>query len=134
VQNSDLIFAQFESGDLVAVHLVGPVGEAQHARGRIGVGEAIIAGLTLSFPRTWRTIMGKITFAAALVACAGFEIASAEAAIVVVSKTIQAAVDEANPGDIILVPPGTYRETVRVLKDSITILGSKGAVIDAISW
>jgi pectin methylesterase-like acyl-CoA thioesterase len=69
--------------------------------------------------------MGKITFAAALVACAGFEIVSAEAAIVVVSKTIQAAVDEANPGDIILVPPGTYRETVRVLKDSITILGSQ---------
>jgi hypothetical protein len=65
--------------------------------------------ITLSFPRTWRTIMGKITFAAAaLVACAGFEIASAEAAIVVVSKTIQAAVDEANPGDIIVVPPGTY--------------------------
>jgi parallel beta-helix repeat protein len=75
--------------------------------------------------------MGKITFAAALVACVGFEIASAEAAIVVVSKTIQAAVDEANPGDIILVPPGTYRETVRVLKDGVTILGSKGAVIDA---
>jgi parallel beta-helix repeat protein len=75
--------------------------------------------------------MGKITFAAALVACVGFEIASAEAAIVVVSKTIQAAVDEANPGDIILVPPGTYRETVRVLKDGVTILGSKGVVIDA---
>ena len=75
--------------------------------------------------------MGKITFAATLVACVGFEIASAEAAIVVVSKTIQAAVDEANPGDIILVPPGTYRETVRVLKDGVTILGSKGAVIDA---
>ena len=75
--------------------------------------------------------MGKITFAAALVACVGFEIASTEAAIVVVSKTIQAAVDEANPGDIILVPPGTYRETVRVLKDGVTILGSKGAVIDA---
>jgi hypothetical protein len=52
--------------------------------------------------------MGKVTFAAAFVACAGFEIASAEAAIVVVSKTIQAAVDEANPGDIIVVPPGTY--------------------------
>ena len=31
VHNSDLIFAQFEPGDLVAVHLVGPVGEAQHA-------------------------------------------------------------------------------------------------------
>jgi hypothetical protein len=30
--------------------------------------------ITLSFPRTWRRIMGKITFAAALVACAGFEI------------------------------------------------------------
>jgi len=44
--------------------------------------------------------MGKITFAAALVACVGFEIASAEAAIVVVSKTIQAAVDEANPATL----------------------------------
>src|SRR5712671_4293690 len=75
--------------------------------------------------------MGKLTLAATLAACAAVEIAAAEAAVLAVSKTIQAAVDEANPGDIILVPPGTYRETVRILKDSITILGSEGAIIDA---
>jgi parallel beta-helix repeat protein len=40
-------------------------------------------------------------------------------------------VDDAYPGDAIFVPPGTYRETVRVLKDNITILGSERAIIDA---
>jgi hypothetical protein len=75
--------------------------------------------------------MGKLAFAAVLAACIAVEIASAEAAIVVVSTTIQAAVNRAKPGDIILVPPRTYRETVRVLKDNITILGSEGAIIDA---
>jgi parallel beta-helix repeat protein len=48
-----------------------------------------------------------------------------------VSKSIQAAVNDAKPGDTIFVPRGTYRETVRVLKDNITILGSEGAIIDA---
>ena len=75
--------------------------------------------------------MGKLTFAAALAACAAVEIASAEAAVVVVSTTIQAAVDKARPGDVIVVPPRTYWETVHVLKDNITILGSEGAIIDA---
>jgi parallel beta-helix repeat protein len=75
--------------------------------------------------------MGKLTSVTALAVCGAVEIASAEAAIVVVSKTIQAAVDDASAGDTILVPPRTYRETVRVLKDNITILGSEGAIIDA---
>jgi pectin methylesterase-like acyl-CoA thioesterase len=61
--------------------------------------------------------MAKLTFAVALAACAAVKIASAEAAVVVVSTTMQAAVNKAKPGDTILVPPGTYRETVRVLKD-----------------
>ena len=39
--------------------------------------------------------------------------------------------DAAKPGDIVFVPSGTYRETIRVLKDSITILGPESAVIDA---
>src|SRR6185436_19443704 len=51
--------------------------------------------------------------------------------VIVVSSTIQAALDAANPGDTILVPPGTYRENLRVTKDNITIAGSRGAVIDA---
>jgi parallel beta-helix repeat protein len=75
--------------------------------------------------------MGKLTFAAALATCAAVVIASADAAVVVVSATLQAAVNDAKPGDIILVPPRTYRETVRVLKDNITILGPEDAIIDA---
>jgi parallel beta-helix repeat protein len=75
--------------------------------------------------------MRKLAFSAALALSAVVGIASTEAAVVVVSKSIQAAVNEAKPGDIIFVPPGTYRETVRVLKDDITILGPKDAIIDA---
>jgi hypothetical protein len=75
--------------------------------------------------------MGKLTFAAALAASAAVAIASAEAAVVVVTTTVQAAVNKAKPSDTILVPPGRYRETVRVLQDNLTILGSEGAIIDA---
>jgi parallel beta-helix repeat protein len=75
--------------------------------------------------------MRKVTLAAALAVCAAAEIASADAALLVVAKSIQAAVNAAKPGDTIFVPPGTYRETVRVLKDNITILGSEDAIIDA---
>jgi parallel beta-helix repeat protein len=75
--------------------------------------------------------MRNLTLAAALAACASVEIASADAAVLVVSKSIQAAVNAAKPGDTIFVPPGTYHETVRVLKDNITILGSEDAIIDA---
>jgi parallel beta-helix repeat protein len=46
------------------------------------------------------------------------------------STTIQAAVDVAQPGDTIVIPPGLYRENVRVTKDHITIRGSRGAVMD----
>jgi len=76
-------------------------------------------------------MMRNLAFTAALAFSAAFEIASADAAVLVVSKSIQAAVNAAKPGDVIFVPPGTYRETVRVLKDEITILGSEGAIIDA---
>ena len=49
--------------------------------------------------------MRKLAFSAALALCNAVGIASAEAAIVVASKSIQAAVNAANPGDIIFVPP-----------------------------
>jgi parallel beta-helix repeat protein len=54
----------------------------------------------------------------------------AQANIVVVSTTIQAAVDAANPGDTVRVPPGIYRENVLVAKDNITIKGQSGAILD----
>lgn len=50
--------------------------------------------------------------------------------VVIVSTTIQAAVDAANPGDTVRVPPGTYYENVLVTKDNITIEGSQGAILD----
>lgn len=50
--------------------------------------------------------------------------------VILVSNTIQAAVDAANPGDTIRVPPGIYRENVLVTKDNITIEGSHGAILD----
>jgi parallel beta-helix repeat protein len=75
--------------------------------------------------------MRKLTFAAALAACTAIAIASAKATVIFVSGSIQGAVNQAKPGDIILVRPGTYRETVHVLKDDITILGPESAVIDA---
>ncbi len=54
----------------------------------------------------------------------------AQANIVVVTTTIQAAVDAANPGDTVRVPPGIYHENVLVAKDNITIKGQSGAVLD----
>jgi parallel beta-helix repeat protein len=51
--------------------------------------------------------------------------------VIVVTTTIQAAVSAASPGDTVLVPPGTYRESVLVETSGITIRGSHGAVLDA---
>ena len=50
--------------------------------------------------------------------------------VVVVSTTIQAALEAANPGDTVRVPPGTYHENVLVTKDNITIEGSASAILD----
>ncbi len=51
--------------------------------------------------------------------------------VVSVTTTIQAAVDAARPGDTVLVPPGTYHESVLIDKSDLTLRGSLGAVIDA---
>ena len=54
----------------------------------------------------------------------------AKSNIIVVTTTIQTAVDAANPGDTVRVPPGTYHENVFVTEDNITIEGSQGAILD----
>jgi parallel beta-helix repeat protein len=51
--------------------------------------------------------------------------------VIRVTTTIQAAVDAAMPGDTVVVPPGTYRESVLIDKSDLTLRGSSGAVIDA---
>jgi parallel beta-helix repeat protein len=48
------------------------------------------------------------------------------------TSAIQTAVDEANPGDTIVVRPGTYSgPTISVKTSGLTITGSKAAIIDA---
>jgi parallel beta-helix repeat protein len=49
---------------------------------------------------------------------------------IAVTTTIQAAVDAARPGDIVLVPAGDYRESVRVSTAGVTIMGGPDAVLD----
>ena len=48
----------------------------------------------------------------------------ADAAQIVVSTTIQAAVNQANPGDTVFIGAGVYNEQVVVMTSNLTILGS----------
>ena len=50
---------------------------------------------------------------------------------IVVTGIIQQAVDAAQPGDTVVVPPGVYHESVAIHTSGITLIGSRGAVIDA---
>ena len=69
--------------------------------------------------------LGAVAFAMGL-----FAADRADARVIKVRTTIQAAVDQAQPGDTVKVPVGIYRENVVVTKDDITISGGRGAVLD----
>ncbi len=55
---------------------------------------------------------------------------AADAGVIVVSSTIQAAVNSAKPGDKVRIPAGIYNEAVFVKKDNITIEAAAGAIMD----
>lgn len=78
--------------------------------------------------RTWLTMILLGSVAATLVGVPGPSQATSDT--IVVTTTIQAAVDAADPGDTVVVPAGTYAESVAVTEPGITIRGAKGAVLD----
>ena len=55
---------------------------------------------------------------------------AAQARVIHVRSTIQRAVDAAQPGDVVLVPAGSYHENVVVSTDRISIVALPGAVLD----
>ena len=55
---------------------------------------------------------------------------AAQARVIHVRSTIQQAVDAAQPGDVVLVPAGSYHENVVVSTDRISIVALPGAVLD----
>jgi hypothetical protein len=55
---------------------------------------------------------------------------AAQASAIHVRSTIQQAVDAAQPGDVVLVPAGSYHENVVVSTDGISIVALPGAVLD----
>jgi parallel beta-helix repeat protein len=77
------------------------------------------------------TITAVIVFAVLGLAAVASPAAARVGRTIVVTTTIQAAVDAAQPGDAIVVPPGTYRESVLVTKSDLTIAGSRAAILDA---
>jgi parallel beta-helix repeat protein len=80
------------------------------------------------------TVAGLLGFGAVAPAAGASPGASASRSrghVVVVTGSIQAAVDRARPGDTVVVPPGTYQGGVVIDKSGITLRGSRAAVIDA---
>jgi parallel beta-helix repeat protein len=69
--------------------------------------------------------MRKLLAALAAVSVAILIASPAQAATIVVSpgQSIQAAIDAANPGDTIVVEPGTYNQNVLIAKNGITLEG-----------
>ncbi len=86
----------------------------------------------VTHPRPWlRGILPAIAMALAVCATPFAPAAQAAGKRIVVTGTIQAAVNAARPGDTVFVPPGTYVGTVLVNTSDLTIEGAPGAIVDA---
>jgi parallel beta-helix repeat protein len=69
--------------------------------------------------------LATMTLGAAAASCAVFAAPAAASTIVVTpGHSIQHAVKRANPGDTILVTPGTYRGSVHINKNNLTLRGA----------
>lgn len=77
-----------------------------------------------------RRTSAAATAAALLVLTAHSANPARAAETIVVTTTIQAAVNAARPGDVVVVPAGVYRENVTVTTSGLTIRASRGAVLD----
>ena len=73
-----------------------------------------------------RTRVHVLALASAIV----FGGAAAQAREIIVSGSIQSAVNAARPGDRVRAPAGTYRECVTVTLDDITLSGAPLAILD----
>ena len=77
-----------------------------------------------------RGTLRALTLAGALAALLAVAAPASAATITVApGESIQAAVDAAAPGDTVVVQPGTYRETVVITTDGVSVRG-EGAVLE----
>ena len=77
--------------------------------------------------RLWlKTLMGlgfALVFGSTVAGCGGGASTPRTLAVPAQYPTIQEAVNEASPGDLVLIAPGTYNETIEVTTDRIVIRG-----------
>jgi Right handed beta helix region len=73
-----------------------------------------------------RFVMAACAAGLGIALSAGTAVSARASATIVVGpgQSIQAAIDEASPGDTVLVEPGVYQESVQIRTDGITLRGS----------
>jgi len=73
--------------------------------------------------KTLSAIAGMVFFGVAVTSCGTDDSQSRTLLVPEKYTTIQKAVDEANPGDLVLIAPGVYHEAIKVDRDEVVIRG-----------